>query len=185
MTDHGGFQRREVLAAGAGVALAGFAGCTTGNADGLPAEVEVVMRTTPYPEFDPDLAHVGVGGTVVWRLESGTHDTVSYHPDTHPPLRMPADAEPWQSDKLRSVGDTFEHTFQSAGIYDYVDTEAVCISHEVAGNVGRVVVGWPDPDPEEHPALSPPQERLPGVARKHFEDLNEATIELLESTETQ
>lgn len=176
-----GCRRREVLAAGAGVVLTGFAGCTGGPDDGLPERVEVTMRTTPFPEFDPDLAHVGVGGTVVWKIESGTHDTVSYHPDTHPPLRMPADASPWESEKLRSVGDTFEHTFESEGIYDYVDTEAVCISHEVAGNVARVVVGWPDPDPAKHPGLQPPQDSLPSVARKHFEDLNEATIELLES----
>lgn len=184
MTLESGCRRREVLAASAGLALTGVAGCLGGSDDGLPDRVEVTMRTTPYPEFDPDLAHVGVGGTVVWTLESGTHDTVSYHPDTHPPLRMPADATHWKSEKLRSVGETFEHTFESAGIYDYVDTEAVCISHEVAGNVGRVVVGWPDPDPEKHPALGPTQEELPGVARKHFEDLNDATVELLENPDT-
>lgn len=176
-----GWGRRQVLAAGVGLAVTGLPGCLGDDADGLPDRLEVTMRTTPYPEFDPDLAHLGVGGTAVWTLESGTHDTVSYHPDTHPPLRMPASATPWKSEKLRSVGDTFEHTFQAEGIYDYVDTEAVCISHEVAGNVARVVVGWPDPDPEAHPALRPPQDSLPGVARKHFEDLNEATFELLES----
>lgn len=181
MSNHIGCRRREFLAAGAGLVFTGLAGCVGGSDDGLPDRVEVVMRTTPYPEFDPDLAHVGVGGTVVWTLESGTHDTVSYHPDTHPPLRMPKDTAPWQSEKLRSVGDTFEHTFEEPGIYDYVDTEAVCISHEVAGNVARVIVGWPEPDPETQPALRSPQEDLPRVARKHFEDLNEATIDLLEN----
>ena len=176
-----GCRRRTFLAATAGIAATGLAGCLGGGEDdGLPDRVEVKMRTTPYPEFDPALAHVGVDGTVVWTLESGTHDVVSYHPETHPPLRMPPDAEPWKSEKYSSVGDTFEHTFEVEGIYDYVDTEAVCISHEVAGNVARVVVGWPDPDSDAHPALTPPQEELPSVARSRFTDLNEQTIELLE-----
>jgi len=174
-------RRRTFVAASGGLVATALAGCTGGSDDGLPDRVEVTMRTTPYPEFDPDLAHVGVGGTVIWTLESGTHDTVAYHPDTHPPLRIPESATPWESEKLRSVGDTFEHTFDREGVYDYVDTEAVCISHEVAGNVARVVVGWPDPDPESQPALRPPQDDLPGVARKHFQDLNEATFELLEN----
>lgn len=181
MTHARGWRRRTVLAASGGLVATGLAGCLGADDDGLPDRVDVAMRTTPYPEFAPDLAHVGVGGTVTWTLESGTHDTVAYHPDTHPPLRIPVDAEPWRSGKLRAVGDTFEHTFETAGIYDYVDTEAVCIDHETAGNVARVVVGWPEPDPERHPALRPPQEGLPGVARKHFEDLNVETLDLLEA----
>lgn len=181
MVNEWSVRRRQVLAGGAGLLAASLAGCVGGDDDGLPDEAEVIMRTTPYPEFDPDLAHIGVGGSVTWTLESGTHDTVSYHPDTYPPLRMPETATPWKSEKLRSVGDSFQHTFDVEGIYDYVDTEAVCISHEVAGNVARVIVGWPDPDPETQPALRPPQESLPGVARKHFEDLNEATFEILDS----
>lgn len=185
MAHEQGCSRRRFLAAGAGLTTTALAGCLGSRDDGLPDSAEVVMRTTPYPEFDPDIAHVGVGGTVVWTLESGTHDTVSYHPDTYPPLRMPADATPWRSEKLRSVGETFERRFDQPGVYDYVDTEAVCISHEVAGNVARVVVGWPDPDPETQPALRPPQERLPPVARSRITDLNERTRELLESDPTQ
>lgn len=183
MTTEGRYRRRDVLATGLGIAATGLAGCLGrgDEDDGLPDRVEVTMRSEPFPEYDPIIAHVGVGGTVVWVLESGTHDTTAYHPDTHPPLRIPPDAAPWQSEKYTSVGESFEHTFETPGVYDYVDTEAVCISHEVAGNVGRVIVGWPDPDPAEQPALQPPQETLPSVARKTIRDLNEETFEILSS----
>jgi len=142
------------------------------------------MTTTPTPMFEPRLAHVAVGGTVVWRLESGSHDTVAYHPDTYGPARIPPSAEPWASEKLSSVGETFERTFDAAGVYDYVDTEAVCVAHEVVGNVGRVVVGWPDYDPEAQPALRPPQEELPSIAQTKIEDLNDETRTLLEGETT-
>lgn len=142
------------------------------------------MTTTPTPMFEPRLAHVGVDGTVVWRLESGSHDTVAYHPDTYGPARIPSDAEPWASETLSSVGDTFERTFETAGVYDYVDTEAVCVAHEVVGNVGRVVVGWPDYDPDAQPALRPPQEELPSIAQGKIEDLNDETRALLRTDRT-
>lgn len=190
-----GYRRRTVLAAGGTALATALAGCTGGDGapateaeptateapatgeGGLPMEAEVVMRSMPRIEFDPRIAHVAVGGTVTWRLESGSHDTTAYHPDTKPPCRMPCDAEPWASPSMSQVGDTFEWTFEEHGVYDYLDTKAVCTEHVLIGAVGRVVVGWPDPD--DQPGLAPPQEELPGLVRDNFEDYNERTRELL------
>ncbi len=181
------WSRRQVLAGCGSLALAstlgGCSGDGSGDAsqtdDGLPDRVEVTMTSTPSPEFQPRLAHVAVGGTVVWTLDSGSHDTTAYHPDTYGPNRIPPGTEPWQSPKLSAVGETYERTFDTEGVYDYVDTEAVCIAHEVIGNVGRVVVGQPDVDPEAQPALRPPQAELPSIAQTRIEDLNEQTRALL------
>jgi len=49
----------------------------------------------------------------------------------------------------------------------------------VAGNVGRVVVGWPDPDTQ--PAMDPPPDRLPVRVVRALEMFNERTRPVLES----
>lgn len=176
--------RRRLLGAGAGLLVsASLGGClgegAAGGEPSLPDAVEVTMTSMPMPKFEPRLAHVAVGGTVTWTHHSGDHDTTSYHPDTYGPMRIPPDAEPWASRTLNAVGESFEHRFDLAGVYDYVDTQAVCTAHEGIGNVGRVVVGWPAYDPEAQPALRPPQESLPRIARSRIEELNEETRTLL------
>ena len=186
MVTHYSLTRRSLLAAsGSLVASSALSGCLGSGSDpatgdgGLPTDVEVTMTSTPSPLFDPRLVHVGVGATVVWKLHSGDHDTTAYHPETYGPLRIPEAAEPWASPQLTAVGETFEHTFEIEGVYDYVDTTAVCIAHEVIGNVGRVIVGWPDFDPGVEPALREPQAELPDVARTRLAELNEQTREIL------
>lgn len=52
--------------------------------------------------------------------------------------RIPPEAEAWDSDYLLP-GDTFEVTLTVPGVYDYY-----CRPHEMAGMVGRIVVGSPD-----------------------------------------
>lgn len=186
--------RRQYLAGGTALALA-LAGCSLADSaesggSGLPDTVEVVMTSTPRIAFEPRIAHVAVGGTVVWRLESGSHDATAYHPETkgprrgqESPLRIPPDATPWASPTLSAVGETYEWTFELPGIYDYVDTEAVCTSHAMVGNVGRVVVGWPDPAGQ--PALEPPQESLPALVRDKIRELNPQTRDLLAERPTE
>ena len=174
-----------MLVAGGGLLAVGAAGCLSSGSPGareddpnaLPRRVDVTMTSDPFPTFEPGLVHVARGGTVVWTLESGSHDTVAYHPRTHGQRRIPAEAEPWASETLSSVGETFEWTFEVVGVYDYVDTEAVCLSHEAVGNIGRVVVGWPDP--EGQPGLAPPDPDLPGRAGRRIAGLNEETRALL------
>src|SRR5262249_43376971 len=60
-------------------------------------------------------------------------------PASHPahrndPRRIPAGANPWNSDYLLP-GQRFSVTLIGAGVYDFF-----CIPHEMAGMVGRIVV---------------------------------------------
>lgn len=189
MIDARPLSRRQFLAAGGGALVTGtLSGClgssSVTDVSALPSRVEVGMTSRPTPKFEPRLTHVAVGGTVVWVHESGDHDTTAYHPDTYGPNRTPPDADPWASETLSAVGETFERTFDTPGVYDYVDTQSVCTAHEQIGNVGTIVVGRPKPEPEAQPALRPPQSELPSVAQSRLEDLNEQTRSLLSEDTT-
>ena len=189
--------RRDALAMTAGTAVATLAGCLGEAADdsrgeppenagelGTPAaEFTVTITAEPWPEFTPQIVHVEPGGTVEWLVETGRHDVTGYHEDNHPPHRTPDGVEAWESEYLTGPGSSYERTFDVEGVYDYVDRQQVCISHEVAGNVGRVVVGWPDPDDE--PAMQPlsDEERseLPSQVKNAFEMFEEETRPVLEA----
>ncbi|APW99056.1 halocyanin [Halobiforma lacisalsi AJ5] len=188
--------RRHVLRSSA-LAIAAFGGCLETAADrfdddeqapedagelGAPAErVTVTINSQPHPEFDPQIVHVVPGGTVEWLVETGRHDVTAYHEDGHGPHRTPNGVETWGSRRLTGVGSSYERTFDQEGVYDYVDTQQVCTSHEIAGNIGRVVVGWPDPDPDAEPAMADPQPGLPSQAARAIELFNEKTRPVLEA----
>ena len=150
---------------------------------GHPEEQFTIQMETDEDShhFRPHVVHIKPGGTVEWELTSGEHNTVAYHPDNEgelpsiAPSRIPEDAEPWASDMLTEQGETFEREFEVEGVYDYV-----CTPHEARGMTGRVIVGWPDPDPDAEPALESPQEGLPDSARQQFEEYNQRTIDALE-----
>lgn len=197
--------RRDTIAATAATAAAALAGClgngtAPGSSDdsgptpaevpdnagelGTPAEeLTVLVRSEPWPEFDPQIIHVTPGATVEWLVETGRHDVTGYHDDNHPPHRTPEGVDAWGSEHLTGPGSNYERTFDVEGIYDYVDRQEVCVSHEVAGNVGRLVVGWPDPEAE--PAMEPLTEAerddLPSQVVNAFEMFDEETRPVLES----
>ena len=116
---------------------------------GLPrmsgaAQVETVqMKGTVRGErvwFAPTGLAVSRGSTVRFtNLDpANSHTATVYHPDLfgrH--LRIPEDAEPWDSGFLLPE-ESFEVTLTVPGVYDYY-----CIPHEMAGMVGRIVVGHP------------------------------------------
>lgn len=195
--------RRTMLAATAGAVTTGFAGClgagekqgqsNDGTGDlGDPAETAAVVLTgepnrgfaARYASlwFEPGVVHISPGGTIQWqikgheKIDDHRHSVASYHPDTHGPQRIPSGVEPWKSPVL-TTGDTYEHTFEKTGIYDYVDSRQLCISHEVLGAVGRVVVGWPDLRSE--PAYQHNVGRLPSQAETNLAAINERTRERL------
>lgn len=126
--------------------------------------------------FDPPLVWVKPGGTVTWGLESGNHSATAYHPDTDRPRRVPEDADAFDSDVLAESNPTFEHTFETPGVYDYY-----CEPHRANGMVGTVVVGRPDPDGQ--PGLAEPQDELLDAASESITRLNERTRELLEDAD--
>lgn len=153
----------------------GHAHDTTHKVGQPVSKIEVGMKTTDTGQhFMPHVAHIKPGGTVKWVLESGSHNTVAYHPNTHGnQQRIPADADPWKSERLTDKGDTFDRRFEIEGVYDYV-----CTPHEGAGMVGTIVVGWPDP--AEQPGLEPPADDLPDTAVDQLKRYNDRVRTVLE-----
>lgn len=133
--------RRGALRAG-GLALAGLAAGLAGFPALAGPVVEIRMRSGDggaHVGFDPVGLLVDPGTTVRWIVEADVHTTTAYHPanDAHP-LRIPEAAEPWDSDYLINPGDSFEVKLSVEGVYDYF-----CAPHELAGMVGRIIVGRP------------------------------------------
>lgn len=96
--------------------------------------------------------HVEPGSTIRFVSVEASHTATAYHPDNGKDLRIPADAEPWDSGMV-APGDSFEVTLTEEGVYDYY-----CAPHEHLGHVGRIVVG----DPDQSPAVA--SDDLPGDA---------------------
>ena len=186
--------RRFVLAA-SGSLLASFAGCISGTAGGNEetttqttesdddhsddghghgevgdpvdhATVEVNTTDGGREHFNPHVTWITEGGTVTWVLESGAHTATAYHPGNDQPQLVPDGTAAWDSGVLSAAGETYEHTFDTPGVYHYY-----CIPHESQGMIGTVIVG--EPDPHESIALeSIPAEKSAAVKEK-LEELNE------------
>lgn len=93
--------------------------------------------------FDPIGLRIEAGQTVRWinRDPGNSHTATAYHPaNSGRPRRVPREAEPWNSGYLLP-GQAFSVTFTADGVYDYY-----CVPHEMAGMVGRIVVGQPGAD---------------------------------------
>jgi plastocyanin len=134
--------RRALQTLGA-AGLASLAGCTalvTGGGD----EFDVGMAASA---FDPPEITVSVGEEVVWHNTSTRGHTVTAYENA-----IPADAAYFASggfDGEREAraawrenlggridsGESYRHTFEVPGRYDYV-----CIPHEQGGMLGAVVV---------------------------------------------
>lgn len=130
--------RRGFLTAG-GLLLAGLAVPRPTRA---ARTVEIRMRSDALGTqvwFDPIGLHVEPGTTIRWVVEQNVHTTAAYHPknDMHS-LRIPERAQPWNSGYLVQPGSHFEVMLTAEGVYDYF-----CLPHEIAGMVGRIVVGKP------------------------------------------
>ena len=133
--------RRAVLRAG-GLLLAGLAAPAALRPVRASGVVEIRLRSDTLGTkvwFDPIGLLVEPGQTVRWVNELNVHTSTAYHPanDGHA-LRIPEAAEPWDSGYLVEPGDRFEVTLTVPGVYDYF-----CAPHEVAGMVGRIIVGQP------------------------------------------
>lgn len=136
--------------------------------------VEVRMITSAdgaQVYFDPVGIHLRPGDSVRWIQVNGYHSVAAYHPaNGNRELRIPEEAEPWDSDILLGQypnnGASFEHTFTVEGVYDYF-----CLPHEAAGMVGRIVVGKPGSGPATRPFNYAPEKRwkpVPAAAQAQF-----------------
>lgn len=147
MKTPGALDRRLLLALLAASALLVGALITT-PATATTFEVRAVMsKDGADVYFDPVGVHIEPGDTVRWIQVNGYHSITAYHPaNGDRELRIPERAQPWDSGILLgeypAAGSTFEHTFTVPGVYDYL-----CIPHEAAGMVGRIVVGEPGAGP--------------------------------------
>ena len=135
--------RRRVLAAAGTAAAVGVAGCAGGSA-GAQGDYDVGMTAVA---FDPVEITVAVGDTVVWANTSSRGHTVTAYDSG-----IPDDADFFASGGYDSTaaareafgaelgglidsGETWSHTFEVAGEYEYL-----CIPHEASGMIGTVVV---------------------------------------------
>jgi plastocyanin len=138
MTHH----RRTLLRRGGSALAVAVAGCSGGGDDDTPAGS--LVEATDELLFDPVTLTVEVGATVTWEnVGSVAHTVTAYE------SRIPPDAEYFASggfdseqaarekmtDGLLRDGDTYQHTFEVAGTYDYV-----CIPHEGSGMKGSIEV---------------------------------------------
>ncbi len=151
--------RREVF--GATTAMVGvLAGCTggggsddeTNNEEKTPtatatqtAAPEETVDMTDNLKYDPASLTIPVGTTVVWENVGSVGHSVTAYEDN-----IPDGADYWSSGGFDTEaaakegypsqgdvgeGDTYEHTFETAGTHAYY-----CIPHETAGMKGTIAV---------------------------------------------
>jgi plastocyanin len=84
--------------------------------------------------FTPAVVWVESGSTVEWTVSGGAHSVTAYHPNNDRSMRMPEGGASFDSGVLES-GETFEHTFETPGVFNYY-----CTPHEGLGMVGLVIV---------------------------------------------
>ncbi|MGH7122192.1 MAG: plastocyanin/azurin family copper-binding protein [Acetobacteraceae bacterium] len=128
-------KRRTLIAGGAAL----FAAPLGAFAAGEPVVIRMVSNQSgSYVGFDPIGLLIQPGQRVRWECVANIHTTTAYSPkNANHSLRIPKAAEPWNSGYL-FPGKTFEWTFTVPGAYDYF-----CTPHEMAGMVGRIIVGDP------------------------------------------
>ncbi|MFB6269991.1 MAG: plastocyanin/azurin family copper-binding protein [Halobacterium sp.] len=160
MTDR--YSRRQFVVSTGAVSVAALAGCTGGGGgDGGGDETTEAPETTTSGgggggsggsntvkvgpggqlKFDPEEITVSVGDTVTWEFVSPSHNVCAY-PDMHEKVSIPDGASGFGTMEqggdayaLVDQGETFEHTFETAGEYTYV-----CVPHAASNMVGKVIV---------------------------------------------
>ncbi len=101
------------------------------------APVYVVEMRDNY--FDPPGLLVQLNESVTWVLSevggSSGHSATAYHPSQDKELRIPEQAQPFNSNVFKRLNNRYTFKFPMIGVYDYF-----CIPHEDVGMVGRVIV---------------------------------------------
>lgn len=92
--------------------------------DDDPGGEVVEIHLTSENRFDPSSVTISVGTTVRW-----INDTSTFHTIT------PSGHSEWARQEMNSSGQTFEHTFQSTGTFNYF-----CEPHEGIGMTGSITV---------------------------------------------
>lgn len=141
--------RRRALLAALGTGVVGVtAGCSSVLAEDKPAcrgeACDVGMNRVVYA---PETYEISVGQTVRWRNTSSADHTVTAYEEAIPEAAEffatggyadeATARDQWYETRGGAVGprETFEHTFEVAGSYQYF-----CVPHERGGMVGEIVV---------------------------------------------
>lgn len=119
--------------------VGGLSGCLSGPS--FP-DADVIAGPDGRNVFDPVELTATVGDTVTWGFASAGHN-VCCRPADNDKVGLPADTEGFASydpneppeRSLVPRSETYEHTFDVAGRYDYV-----CIPHEDLGMTGTITV---------------------------------------------
>lgn len=136
-------RRRALLGAVAAVSVAGCIDRLTSGSDRIQGG-DIGMSAH---SFIPEEYHTTVGETVTWINSSSRGHTVTAYDD-----KIPADASFFSTGEYEStaeavaawheygggridVGETFSHTFEVPGTYEYF-----CEPHVLGGMIGRVIV---------------------------------------------
>lgn len=131
-------RRRLLISISIGVG-GSLTGCLSGPS--FP-DADVVAGADGRNVFEPAELTVTAGETVTWGFASAGHN-VCCRADDNDSVGVPADAEGFASygpdespdGSFVPRGGTYEHTFETAGQYDYV-----CIPHDDLGMTGTVYV---------------------------------------------
>jgi plastocyanin len=135
--------RRQVLGALGATGVASLAGCTA-LVTGSGGDFDVGMTAAA---FNPPEITVSVGEEVVWHNTSARGHTVTAYENAIPEEATYFASGGFESETAARTawreglggkidsGESFRHTFEVPGRYDYV-----CIPHEQAGMVGAVIV---------------------------------------------
>ena len=112
-----------------------------GDSGGSGGDNTVAVSPDGGLKFVPEELTVSVGDTVTWDFQAPTHNVAAW-PEMHDQISIPDGAEgfgtmPQDGDAFATVeeGETFEHTFETAGEYTYV-----CTPHAASGMVGTIIV---------------------------------------------
>lgn len=95
-----------------------------------------VFGTGADSRFEPQVARVNPGDIIRFDVEEGMHTVTAYHPDNRRDLRIPKDAESFDSGIL-TAGDTWFLSITHTGEYNYF-----CLPHERMGHVGKILSSY-------------------------------------------
>ncbi len=122
-----------------------------------------IRGTDTDAQFDPALVEIEPGDIVRFVVREGLHTVTAYHPDNRRPLRIPEEAESFDSGLLE-VGDIWTLQIKTSGVYDYF-----CLPHERLGHAGRIISGSVDTVPDY------PGARIPDAVLKKLNDITNNT----------
>jgi plastocyanin len=129
-----------------------LAGCTGGGGENTPEPTDpsgdggpVTVDMTDDLVFDPQVVEVAAGTTVTWETVGAVGHSVTAYEGEIPDGAAYFASGGFDSESAARAGypqegdvasgETYEHTFETAGEYEYF-----CIPHEGAGMVGTVRV---------------------------------------------